>query len=612
MKTSIFQDMLNGIHNGEALFELIDLFCGAGGLTKGAEKAQYKGIKLVDVIACVNHDDMAIKSHAANHPDCIHFTEDIRKLLVTKLPARTVGKFLILHASLECTNFSNAKGGLPRDADSRTLAEDLFRYLDHLNPDYITIENVREFMAWGPLDELGKPISRDKGKDYLAWVSAMKSRGYEYQFRLLNSADFGAYTSRLRYFGIFAKKGLPIVWPQPTHAKKPVGHLQKWKPVREVLELEEKGESIFGRKKPLSENTLKRIYAGLLKYVAHGDESFIKKYYSGNPNDMVISVSQPTGAFTTTDSHALVSSEFLVQPKGGKVNPQEKSYPTNRPSRTVATGYHDQLIQPEFLVKYFGKSKVGSTDEPTITLTTNDRLALVNCHQFIDKNYSGEANHQAIDQPAGSVLTKDKYSLVSATEFMSKSYSSGQPNQSANEPSGSVTTVPKLNVVQVDEAWLLNPNYSNVGKSLDEPAPPQMACRKHQYIMNPQFAYSGKDIDSPSGTLIARMDKKPPYLITGDEGVGFIIIYESDSETMKKIKLFMAAYGIIDIKMRMLMISELKRIQGFGNDYILLGTKTQQKKFIGNAVVPVIPEVWYSALGKVLLENYPHFIQIAA
>ena len=148
----------------------IDLFCGAGGTTTGVEQARLGGEKCAKVVACVNHDPNAIASHAANHPETLHFTEDIRTLELSplvnqleKMKKRYPDAHTVLWASLECTNFSNAKGGQPRDADSRTLAEHLFRYIDVLSPDYLQIENVKEFMCWGDLDEHGKPVSKDQG-----------------------------------------------------------------------------------------------------------------------------------------------------------------------------------------------------------------------------------------------------------------------------------------------------------------------------------------------------------------------------------------------------------------------------------------------------------------
>jgi DNA (cytosine-5)-methyltransferase 1 len=237
----------------DPLFIVIDLFCGAGGTSTGFEMAG----DLALVIACVNHDHKAIKSHWRNYPHVAHFEEDIRKLDLTWL-VRLVDFYrrlypnalVILWASLECTNFSKAKGGQPRDADSRTLADHLDRYILALDPDYVQIENVVEFMSWGPLDENGKPVSKKNGQDWMRWRNLICSHGYKDEWREMNSANYGAYTSRNRLFGIFAKDGLPTAWPAPTHAKKPStfsmhGDLERWKAVKDVLNFKDEGESIF-------------------------------------------------------------------------------------------------------------------------------------------------------------------------------------------------------------------------------------------------------------------------------------------------------------------------------------------------------------------------------
>ena len=137
----------------------------AGGTSTGVNTARLHGEQCAEVIACVNHDANAIASHAANPPDALHFTEDIRTLELSplvhhlqKCRTKNPDALVVLWASLECTNFSRAKGGQPRDADSRTLAEHLFRYIEAIDPDYIQIENVEEFMSWGELDENGKPV----------------------------------------------------------------------------------------------------------------------------------------------------------------------------------------------------------------------------------------------------------------------------------------------------------------------------------------------------------------------------------------------------------------------------------------------------------------------
>lgn len=507
----------------------IDLFCGAGGTSTGVEAARIDGKKCAKVIACVNHDANAIRSHAANHPDALHFTEDIRTLDIAPLAAHLAkcrklypGAKVVLWASLECTNFSKAKGGLPRDADSRTLAEHLFRYIEALNPDYIQIENVEEFMSWGDVDEKGHPISHDRGRSFMAWVNHVRSYGYNFGYRILNAADYGAYTSRKRFFAIFGKKGLPVVFPVATYAKNGNEGLEmfgdtvyhKWKPVLEVLDLDDEGTSIFTRKKPLCEKTLKRIYAGLIKFVAHGKDNFLVKYNSMNQ-------------------------------KGEYVAPG-----TDEPCPTVAVQNRLGFSKVQFLSKHFSgdpASKNTSVDQPAGTLTCK-------CNQsFITAYYSNGDNCTPIDRPAPTIPAQDRVALVT-TQFYQNEYGAGGQLSSLDQPNPSVMPTPKQKLVSVK-----------------------------QYLMNPQFDSAGGSIDQPCFTLIARMDKMPPYLVTTKEGVG-IAIFEDDSPMTVKIKEFMALYNIVDIRMRMLKVIELKRIMGFPSDYILIGTQSEQKKYIGNAV----------------------------
>jgi DNA (cytosine-5)-methyltransferase 1 len=489
---------LDYLNNKDIKLLYIDLFCGAGGTSTGVETARHNGKKCAKVIGCVNHDKNAIASHAENHPNALHFTEDIRTLELSPLIAHIKkmrelypDAFIVLWASLECTNFSKAKGGQPRDADSRTLAEHLFRYIEAISPDYIQIENVEEFMCWGDLDENGKPVSKDKGRKYLQWVERVKHCGYNpnhndynFKYRILNAADYGAYTSRKRFFGIFAKNGLPIVFPSPTHAKTinsteqtslfEQKRLKKWKPVKDVLDFSDEGRSIFTRKKPLSDKTLERIYAGLIKFVAGGKDNFLSAYYGVTKN------------FNRT---------------------------------------YEQTAK--------------TVEEPCGVLTTESRFAKVQC-AFISKQYSGhpESKNISVEGPAHTVTPIDHHVLINTS-------------------------------------FLMNPQYSNTGGS----------------IKNPCF------------TIIARMDKKPPYLISTETGGIAVKVYKTDSEPMRKIKEFMALHGIIDIKMRMLKVPELKQIMGFPKNYVLIGTQAEQKKFIGNAVEVRTAKALCEALCNILFEN---------
>lgn len=549
---------------------VIDLFCGAGGLSEGVEEARLDGNKCAKVVCCVNHDKNAIFSHDANIPDALHFIEDIRTLelspistIVERIRQLYPNAMIMLHASLECTNFSKAKGGQPRDADSRTLAEHLFRYIDVIDPDYIQIENVEEFMSWGDMDEKGKPISMNKGRLYQKWVRNVKKYGYNFEHRILNAADFGAYTTRKRFFAIFAKKSLPIVFPEPTHCKggrqDMFSKLEKWKTVKEVLDFSDEGESIFCRKKPLAEKTLERIYAGLIKFVAGGKDAFIVKYNSMNRN--------------------------------GKYQAPS----IDEPCPVVATQSRLALAQVNFLSKQFSghpESKNISVEEPAGTITCKDH------HAFVSAYYGNGHNH-SVELPAPTVTTKDRLALINSV-FIDNQYGTGKPT-SIEQPVGTVTTVPKFNMVYC-KPWIMNSAFSNVGSSIEQPSQTITANRKWHYLMNPQFASAGGSVDNPCFTLIARMDKMPPYLVEAKEGFG-IQVSPEDSSMTAKIKEFMALYGIIDIRMRMLRIAELKKIMGFPEDYVLISSQSDQKKFIGNAVEVNMVRVLCEAICKEIIRK---------
>jgi DNA (cytosine-5)-methyltransferase 1 len=427
----------------DPVFIIVDLFCGAGGTTTGFVQAELEGNGIAKVIACVNHDPKAIKSHWQNHQEVKHFEEDIRTLDLTELiklvndyRKKYPNALLILWASLECTNFSKAKGGQPRDADSRTLADHLERYILALNPDYVQIENVVEFMSWGPLDENGKPISKRNGEDWMRWKGEICAMGYVDQWKELNSANFGAYTSRNRLFGVFARPWLPISFPEPTHSKNPSilsmhGDLLKWKAVKEVLNFSDEGESIFTRKKPLSDKTLERISAGLKKFVATGETKFLAAYYGNGDN-------------------------------------------------------------------------ISSTEDPCPVIPTKDRFGFINCTSYI-----------------------------------------------------------------------LNPSHGGHSTSTQAPCP----------------------------VIVARQDKAPLYLVQCEKGKVAIAVYEGDSKAMIRIKQFMAMYELVDIKMRMLRVLELLNIQGFPTGYILEGNQSDQKKFIGNSVVPQVVKCWTEALAQRIIET---------
>ena len=458
----------------------IDLFCGAGGTSTGIHLADAN----VKVIACVNHDAEAIKSHYANHPNCRHFTEDIRdwnvivelKKMVRELREEEPNCIINIWASLECTHFSKAKGGMSRDADSRTLANHLFEYEKHLQPNGIFIENVEEFLTWGPMEQVRKkikgkmqwkfetpkkkvvwldepfedlvdyceeaeltpfelPIKERKREYYEAWKNKFKAIGFKYDYRLLNSADFGANTSRLRYFGVFIKDAVDISFPEPTHVEEGKDNpkdLPTWKPVKDVLDLGEEGVSIFGlngKNKPWATKTMIRVYKGMRKF-------------------------------------------------------------------------HESELQ--YLTSYYGNG-----------------------------------THHSILKPCNTLTTKERYAKVT-----------------------------------INKKWLVDTQFNNTGRSIDRPAP----------------------------TLIARMDKKPLYLISSkcDPTVDNSIEKPGVRPIERLMRYFMRKHNITDVKIRMLFLNELKEIQGFPKDYVLTGTKENKLKFIGNSVVPLMAQ-------RIVEENYSSY-----
>lgn len=737
----------------EIEFLIIDLFCGAGGTTTGFDSAELNGKKIALIVGCVNHDWKALKSHWQNHPEVVHFEEDIRTLelsplvdLINKYRALYPNAKVILWGSLECTNFSKAKGGLSRDPDSRTLAVHLPRYITALNPDYIQIENVVEFMSWGPVRIKSKkyhkadtangiyahtelktgidkktgeecywwtPISKLNGTDWRRWRESICNMGYYDEWKQMNAADYGGYTSRNRLFGCFAKPGMPIVWPETTHAKKatkeqslslfangPVPK-KKWKAVKDVLDFDDEGESIFNRIRPiksvkhakdllksgkkckevyvipairtdfvepligttgnlhefdtlvdayhdkhgrldlyyydeLADKSLERTYAGLIKFVANtnkkafllnynstgknGSQSqgaksmdapcptiptqnrlyacFIQKTFSGRPEGKVSSVFDPSGSITCGFTPNLVQPEFIQQRNGG--DPEGRVVSVDGPARSLTTTAGNQEpTSVKFLVNYHGGSDSVSCENPSPPLLTRDKLALQHIERvkgFIAKYYGTGGQLNSMDDPCGTVTARENLSKMQLV-WIERPFSGGGQLSSIDGPAGSILQTPKLSLVKA-EPFILNSNYNNIGTPIDAPCPPLLASRRHYYLVNPSHGGHSQSVNNPCPVIIARQDKAPLYLIQIDYADAVIPIYEDDSEVLKDIKVFMALYGISDIKMRMLKVSELLPIQGFPIDYKLFGNQSDQKKFIGNSVHPLVPKYWAEALGS--------------
>lgn len=241
-----------------------DLFCGGGGTSTGMIAAFEKRGVDYELVG-VNHWDKAIETNRLNHRG------RYRRDGVERVSPRELvpgGRLHILWASPECTNHSRAKGGRPKDEQSRATAWDVLKWPQELFIDRIYIENVEEFLEWGPCDETGHPIAKKKGEIFRQYIRALKAFGYRVDYQVMNAADFGAPTCRRRLI-IQAVRGRnqKIRWPEPTHAKVPGLFGEKpWRAAREIIDWNIRGTSIFERKKPLAANTLRRIYSGIAKH----------------------------------------------------------------------------------------------------------------------------------------------------------------------------------------------------------------------------------------------------------------------------------------------------------------------------------------------------------
>lgn len=381
----------------------IDLFCGAAGVTTGVSR-----VPGVQVVACVNHDATAIASHAANHPDALHYTEDIRTLDISPIAARVAMLRLrypdtkvVLWASCECTNFSRAKGGKTRDPDSRSLAEHLYRYIKALQPDYIQIENVTEFLEWGPmLEKDGKlvPDKARKGESFKLWFSHILDMGYSGDWRIFNPADFGAYTSRKRLFVQFGRYGLPLAWPVPTHSR------ENWKPCRDVLDLDDFGQSIFTRKN---------------LYLAAG--KFMDNYYG---QGYATSIHAPVGTLCTKQQKYPVTAIFMASyySGGGQISA------TEAPCPALTTVPKPRVVQCQFLDQQFGKSKPASLNRPSPAIMTNSHYSVTTASFIRAMMRPGvKGLVYPLDKPMKTLLTRDYFYLDTCRYTGCPNYSQDAP-----------------------------------------------------------------------------------------------------------------------------------------------------------------------------------------
>lgn len=432
-----------------------DLFCGAGGSSTGLASACQSHGRRLDLTA-VNHWERAIETHSANHPEARHLCHGLDEVD----PRKAIGRKLdLLIASPECTHHSNARGGKPMQDQSRSTAWHVIRWADALQPKFILVENVREFAEWGPLGTNGRPLKRRKGETFLGWVNGLRSLGYTVDWRLLNAADYGDATSRVRLF-VMARRGRgAIPWPEPTHERTPerdlFGVRPRWRAAREVIDWALPCPSIFGRKRPLSENTLRRIEAGLRKFGGDAAGPFLvaMNYMSSDGHDRRYTPS-PDAPLPTITSQG---NRFgLVQPHLLQLTHGGRHYGLNGPLPTVTGANRGEigLVQP-FVLDQHSSHGPRSADDPAPTITTTSRGIGV-CQPFVVPTNYGERPGQTprvhdVADPLPTVVGTTAHGVCQP--FLVPYYGTGQADDTS-DPVRTLTARDRLGLVQPDGSRL--------------------------------------------------------------------------------------------------------------------------------------------------------------
>ncbi len=545
---------------------VVDNFAGGGGASTGIEKALGRPIDIA-----INHDPEAIAMHLVNHPNTKHLCESVWKVNpMIECAGRPVG---LAWFSPDCKHFSKAKGTKPVSKKIRGLAWVVLRWAATVKPRLIMLENVEEFMTWGPVvtNENGKqyPCPKRRGRTYRSFINALKKYGYDVEVRILRACDYGDPTIRKRLFLIARCDGLPIVWPEQTHGDPKSdavqsGKLLPWRTAAECIKWEVSCPSIFERKKPLAEATQRRIAKGIKRYVIDSPDPFIVTYYGDKRGEFRGQpITEPLRTQTTENRHSVVM-PFLARTDMHKSN-AGCAYDVNDPLRTITSSGGHAIVTPHLIpLTHQGSDRVNDINEPLPTVTAKPRHALVSA--FLAKHYGGVVGSD-LENPIGTFTTKDHHSLVTANLIRNMGGSIGY---GADEPARTVTQRDKDSLVTTHIVKLKG---TNIGQDARKPLQTITAGGYHfgevrAFLMK----YYGTDQDPK---LL-----EPLHTVTTKDRFGLVAVHGEE-------------YQIVDIGMRMLVPRELFRAQGFPDSYIIDHdingkpfTKTAQVRMCGNSVCP--------------------------
>lgn len=583
---------------------VVDNFAGGGGASTGMELALGYPVDIA-----VNHDADAIAMHKVNHPYTRHFQEDVFSIdPVSVTGGREVG---IAWFSPDCKHFSRAKGGKPVDKKIRGLSWVILKWaMSSVAPEVIFMENVPEIKTWGPLiEENGqmKPDPMRGGETFKGFIAMLTNGiekehpafseaceflkidpdsedgdllatglGYKVAWKEMKACDYGAPTIRNRFYLIARRDGQPIVFPEPTHGK----GRKPYRTAAECIDWSLPCPSIFGRKKELAENTLRRIARGLDKFVIKNPQPFIMQMnYENSPQD----INKPLSTQTAVNKHYVAVPK--IHPYIMSNNTNNACHAAGEPLPTVTTGNRNFLCAPS-LVQYHseqGKGEVRGQEigKPIMTIDGSPRYAMSAC--YLTKYFSGARQAGAsLAEPAPTVTAID-HSAIIAVHLTSR-HGNGQDGRGkmVDEPAPTLTAECHEHVVAAN--LLHYYGGADHASRVDNPLPTVTTLPRH-YVVKTYLQKMGAAQDFGNWACVRELlNKYAGYSIAADE----ILIMEIDGER----------YFISDIGMRMLKARELMLAQGFPPDYIIdieshIGKRYSEAKQIarmGNAVCPPVAE----------------------
>lgn len=632
---------------------IVDNFAGGGGASTGIEMATGRSVDIA-----INHDPHAIAMHTANHPKTLHYCEsvfEINPLAATAGLPVDLGWF-----SPDCRHFSKAKGATPVAKEIRGLAWIVLRWALAVRPKVMMLENVEEFKTWGPLlaPEM-RPDPARVGETFKAFCAMLsngidraaagfaeaceflnispdsddasqlvKGLGYKVDYRELRACDYGTPTIRKRFFMIMRCDGRPIVWPEPTHGdpKTPQvisGKLKPWKTAADCIDWSLPGKSIFGRKNPLAENTLRRIGRGIEKFVINDASPYLIKcnhtstrttYDCFRGQDIL----DPLQTITKKHGFAVVVPHLKKFRTGATGQSVEKPVPTVTAGSSVrpggnghALGIVGAVLAP--FVAGAGGSEYQASPKPLIrplhTVLKNNRTAVI--APVIVRQFGKSTGHQVTKPSATVTAGGGGKSQLAAVSLVQVGYGE-RPGQSprvpgVNKPLGTVVAGGgKHAVMAAHLVKHFGGNYSGAGVGIEEPVHTVTATDHHGLIASHMIKLRGTCKDGQ------RHDTPAPTVTAGGLHLGDIQVHlQPQSDQPKRadvlaffkqycgdncsdiIEIHGELYQIVDITMRMLQPHELYAAQGFPADYVIDkdrdGNKYAKDKQIarcGNAVPP--------------------------